>query len=135
MTPDDLTMQIAQREARQGGARTSFEDASLVVESLASLGYTFEPPGVPGRYHETDEAQHSMALYLSRKTGLHIRAVYCVLNTIDKLGLRIREPASHPSGLRTTEPAFANVLQSGAHRAAAQKPIDQRMPGQGKNYV
>jgi hypothetical protein len=122
MTPDDLTMQIAQREARQGGARTSFEDASLVVESLATLGYTFEPPGVPGRYHETDEAQHSMALYLSRMTGLHIRAVYCVLNTIAKLGLRIREPDAHPSGLKTTEPAFANVIQSGAHRAAAQIP-------------
>jgi hypothetical protein len=122
MTPDDLAMQIAQREARQGGARTSFEDASMVIEALAALNYTFEPPGVAGRYHESDEAQHSMALYLSRTTRLHIRAVYCVLNTIDKLGLRIREPNLHPSGLRTTEPAFANVLQSGAQRAAAQIP-------------
>jgi hypothetical protein len=135
MTPDDLTMQIAQREARQGGARTSFDDASMVIEALASLGYTFVPPGVPGRYHESDEGRQSMALYLSRTTGLHIQAVHVIMNTIDKLGLRIREPDAHPSGLRTTEPAFANVLQSGAQRAAAQKPRDDRMPGQGRNYA
>jgi hypothetical protein len=122
MTPHDLAMQITQREARQGGARTSFEDASLVIESLASLGYTFEPPGVPGRYHESDEAQHSMRLYLSRATGMHIRAVHVIMNTIDRLHLRIREPDAHPSGLKTTEPAFANVIQSGARRAAAQIP-------------
>jgi hypothetical protein len=122
MTPDDLAMQIAQREARQGGARTSFEDATLVIQALASLGYEFVPPGHPGRYHESDEARQAMALYLSRKTGLHIRAVHVIMNTIDKLGLRIREPDQHPSGLRTTEPAFSNVLQSGARRAAAQIP-------------
>jgi hypothetical protein len=115
-------MQIAQREARQGGARTSFEDATLVIEALAALNYTFEPPGVPGRYHDSDEGQQSMALYLSRTTGLHIRAVRVIMNTIDKLGLRAREPDAHPSGLKTTEPAFANVLQSGAQRAAAQIP-------------
>jgi hypothetical protein len=135
MKPDDLALRIAQREARQGGARTNFEDASLVTEALASLGYTFEPPGVLGRYHESDEGRQSMALYLSRTTGLHIRTVHVTMNTIDKLGLRIREPDQHPSGLRTTEPAFANVLQSGAQRAAAQKPIDDRMPGQGRNYA
>jgi hypothetical protein len=87
MTPHDLAMQIT----RRGGARTSFEDASMVIESVAALGYSFEPPGVPGRYHESDEGRQSMALYLSRTTRLHIRAVYCVLNTLDKLGLRIRE--------------------------------------------
>jgi hypothetical protein len=135
MSPDDLAVTIAQREARQGGARTSFEDAALVVDALARLGYEFVPPGHPGRYHESDEGRQSMALYLSRTTGMHIRAVHVIMNTIDKLGLRIREPDAHPSRLRTTEPAFANVIQSGAQRAAAQKPIDDRMPGMGRNYA
>jgi hypothetical protein len=111
MTNDDLVMQITQREARQGGARISYEDASLVIEALAGFGYTFVAPGTPGRYCDSDEQKHGMALNLSRATKLHIRAVYVVLNNIDRLGLRIREPDQHPSGLRTNAYAHETVKQ------------------------
>ena len=123
MSPDDLALKVAHN------------DAPLVIDALAALGYTFEVPGTPGRYHELDEGQHSMRLYLVGKTGLQMQIVREIMAAIHSTGLRVREPDAHPSGLRTTEPAFANVLQSGARRAAAQKPIDQRMPGMGKNYV
>jgi hypothetical protein len=111
MTPDDLALAIAQREARQGGGRISFDDATLVIDTLASLGYEFVAHGVAGRFCDSDEQKHCMAMNLSRKTALHIRAVYVVLNTIDTLGLRIREPDQHPSGLRTNAYAHEDVKQ------------------------
>lgn len=131
MTPDDLALKCAQR-CRE---RFSHNDAALVIDALAALGYTFEVPGTPGRIIESDEVRHSMALYLSRKTGLHIQIVRDILAAIHITGLNIREPDQHPSGLRTTEHAFTNVQPFGARRAAAQKPIDDRMPGQGRNYA
>ena len=131
MSPNDLALKLAQAAPQH----VAFDDVIIVADALATLGYSFEPPGVPGRYHESDEAQHSMRLYLCRTTGLAMQPVRNVLVAIEQIGLRIREPNSHPSGFCTSAAAFENVLKSGAARAAAQKPIDQRMPGMGKNYV
>jgi hypothetical protein len=135
MTPDDVALKLATGKEARSGAGFSFEEATLVIETLAALNYTFVAPGTAGRFHESDEAMHSMRLFLSRKCGLHYRIIRLITDTLDRLQIRIREPDAHPSGLKTTEPAFANVIQSGAKRAAAQKPIDDRMPGQGRNYA
>jgi len=122
MTPDDVALKLATGKEARSGVGFSFEEVTTVIETLAALGYTFEPPGTAGRYHESDEAMHSMRLFLSRKCGLHYRIVRLVTDALDRLQIRIREPDAHPSGFRTTEPAFANVIQSGAKRAAAQIP-------------
>jgi hypothetical protein len=112
MSPDDLALKIAQREARQGGGRIDHNAACLVIDTLASWGYEFVPPGTVGRFSDSDEQRHGMALNLSRSTGLHIRAVYCVLNAIAALDLLIKEPSTHPSGLRTTAFAHETVKQT-----------------------
>jgi hypothetical protein len=132
MTPNDIALKIAQASS---GHDVGFADAALVTDALAALGYEFVGHGVAGRYHESDEAIQGMRLYLVRKTGLHMQVVRNVLVAIERFGLKIREPDAHPSGVRTTEAAFEYVPQSGAARAAAQKPIDMRMPGQGRNYA
>lgn len=111
MTNDDLAMRIAQREARQGGGRIDHHQTTMVIDTLAGLGYKFVPIGTPGRYADSDEQKHGMALNLSRKTALHIRAVYVVLNAIAGFDLLIREPESHPSGLRTNAYAHETVKQ------------------------
>src|SRR3984957_14124029 len=89
MTNDDLVMQIAQREARQGGGRIDHHQTTMVIEALAALNYTFEPHGRgnPGRFCDSDEPKHGMAMNLSRKTGLHIRAIYVVLSRLQGSGL------------------------------------------------
>ncbi|HLG85134.1 MAG TPA: hypothetical protein VKY22_29400 [Bradyrhizobium sp.] len=129
-TPDDL----AQRITRAATGRVKHNAASAVTDALAALNYTFVPPGTPGRYAESDEIKHAMVMYLVKQTGLPRETVKDVLAGIEQSGLRPREPDQHPSGLRTTEPAFANVQPFGARHTAAQKPIDQRPPG-GKNYA
>jgi hypothetical protein len=112
MTPGDLSMRIAQREARQGGGRVSLDDVALVIDALTGWGYAFVVPGTPGRFADSDEQRHAMALNLSRKTALHVRSVYVVLNAIDTIGLRIREPNQHPSALRTNAYAHEDVVQT-----------------------
>jgi hypothetical protein len=131
MTPHDVALKIAQSAPQH----VDFESAAMVTAALASLGYDFVPHGTPGRFIESDEVRHSLALYLAGKTGLHIQIMRNILTAIERSGLRIREPDAHPSGLKTTAHAFATVKPFGAKHAAAQKPIDQRMPGQGRNYA
>jgi hypothetical protein len=120
MSPDDLSTRIAQM------CRERFEhnDATLVIDQLASLGYTFEVPGVAGRYTaESDEGRHSMTLYLVGKTGLPISTVRQIMQAIHIAGLNIREPDAHPCGdPRCKAPAFANIPSRGAGAAAAQIP-------------
>jgi hypothetical protein len=131
LTPDDIALRVTQAAAR----RFSFEEVTAVMEALAALGYEFRPPGSPGRYIESDEVRHAMALYLAGKTGLHLQITRGILVAIEKFGLRICEPLRHPSGLKTTAHAFTTVVPFGARQAAAQKPIDDRMPGHGRNYA
>jgi hypothetical protein len=131
MTPDDLALKVAQM-CRE---RFSHNDAALVIDALAALGYTFEVPGLPGRIIESDEVKHSMTLYLVGQTKLPISIVRSIVQAISITGLNIREPDQHPSGLKTTAHAFSTVKRFGAQHAAAQKPIDDRMPGHGRNYA
>jgi hypothetical protein len=131
MTPDDLAVTIAQR----CHGRFTHNEASLVIDALASLGYTFEAPGVPGRYAESDEVRHAMVQYLIKATALPRETIKDVLVAAEQFGCRPREPDQHPSGLRTMACAYENVPRSGAERAFAQKPIDNRMPGMGRNFA
>lgn len=131
MTPDDLAVTIAQR----CHGRFSFEDAALVIDALASLGYSFEVPGTPGRYADSDEVQNALRMYLEKTTGVHRNTVKDVLVAMEKFGYRPREPDQHPSGLRTNAYAFETVKKFGAQTAAAQKPIDNRIPNMGRNYA
>ena len=131
MTPTDLATRIVDTYS----PRLFLDETTAIVEALASLGYTFEEPGVPGRYHHNNEEWQGMRLYLSRKTGLHIQIVRHTLTAIERLHLMIREPDQHPSGLHTTARAYEDVPRSGAQAAALRKPIDTRMPGMGRNYA
>lgn len=131
LTHDDIALRVTQAAAR----RFSFEAVTAVIEALAALGYEFRSPGSPGRYIESDEVKHAMAMYLAGKTGLRLQITRGILVAIEQFGLRIREPLRHPSGLKTTVHAFVNVQPFGARHAAAQKPIDDRMPGHGRNYA
>ena len=134
MTPDSVALRVAQSAARHHAY--AFDDVTACIEGLAALGYEFVPAGSPGgRIHESDEYKSSMAKFLTRTTGVPWQIARGVIAAIEQHGLRIREPDQHPSGLRTTEPAFTNVQPFGARRAAAQKPTDDRAPGEGRNYA
>jgi hypothetical protein len=130
-SPDDLALILAQR----GHGRFTFEHAALVIEELDRLGYSFEAHGVPGRYADSDEGMHSMRMYLAKATGVHRETIKDILVAADLFGVRPREPDTHPSGAKTKACAYEAVPLTGAQRAAAQKPIDMRMPGQGRNYA
>jgi hypothetical protein len=131
MTPHELARKIADTYRPP----LKLANVTPIIECLAALGYTFVEPGTPGRYRDSEEERQGLRLFLVRKTGLHMQLARCVLTAIDRLHLMIREPDAHPSGLRTTEPAFSDIRQSGAQLAASRKPIDDRMPGQGRNYA
>jgi hypothetical protein len=131
MTPDELALKCAQR----CGGRFSHHEASLVTDALTSLGYEWAPLGSPGRYAESDEQRHHMSQYLIRVTRLPREVVKDVLVSAEQAGYRPREPDRHPSGVRTTACAYEFVPTNGAQRAGAQKPRDDRMPGQGRNYA
>jgi hypothetical protein len=131
-SPDDLALILAQR----GHGRFTFEDASLVIDELNSLGYTFVPPGTPGRFAESDETMHAMRMYLAKATGVHRETVKEILVAADLFGVRPREPDQHPSGLRTTAAAYETVRQFGKGRNnVAREYIDMRMPGMGKRHA
>ena len=131
MTPHDLAVTIAQR----CHGRFAHNEAAMVIECLGALGYTFETIGTPGRYAESDEVKHAQVQYLMKQTALPRETVKDVLVSMEKFGYRPREPDQHPSGLRTTAHAWETVKPFGARHTAAQKPIDDRMPGQGRNYA
>jgi hypothetical protein len=125
MTADDLALKIAQ----SWPVKLSLDDATAVVEALSGLGYTFVPPGLAGRHAcESAESGAHLARWLSQHTPLSWAEASEALRTIDRLGIRIREPDRHPSGLKTTMPAFADVKPLGAAFIAAQQPIDMRGP-------
>jgi hypothetical protein len=108
VTPHDIALKVTQKAAQ----RFDFESATLAIESLSSLGYTFEPPGVDGRYpYQSDEGRYALTKYVADKTKLAAGVVRDVLTTIDHFGLRIREPDAHPSGLDTRECAITPVRQ------------------------
>jgi hypothetical protein len=130
--PDSLALRVTHASA----PRFTLDEVSSVIDALAALGYEFVPPGVPGKYGESDEYKTHMARYLVGKTSLPLHVARDVLTAIGQFGLRIREPDAHPTaGSRTTAMAFEHVPRSGAQRAAAQKPRDDRMPNMGRNYA
>jgi hypothetical protein len=131
MLIDDLPFRIA----RSGAPVIDFNDASAAVEALSGLGYEFVVPGTPGRIVETDEMLGHMARWISQNTSLPMNLAHAVLREVARLGLRIREPDRHPSGLRTTEPAFTAVRPFGAKTAPAMQPIDKRGPGNWKRHA
>ncbi len=118
MTPDDLAVTIAQR----CHGRFEHNEAALVIDTLVSRGYTFEPIGTPGRYAESDEQRHHMSQYLIGVTELARETVKDILVAAEQFGYRPREPDRHPSGLRTTAAAYETVYAPGAKHHAAQIP-------------
>jgi hypothetical protein len=130
MTADDLAFRIA----RSGAPAIDPNDAATAVEALSALGYEFVPPGIEGRFVETDEDGRSMAEYLRQNTSLSWQTAHGILREIRRLGLRIREPDTHPSGLRTQARAYETVVPFGAATIAAQKPIDRRGPGSWRKH-
>jgi hypothetical protein len=107
MSPDTLALTVAQR----CGGYFSHNEAALVIDALASLGYTFEVAGVPGRYCESDEQKHHLVQYLIKATELPRQTVKDVLVAAEQAGYRPREPDTHPSGMRTAACAYENVQQ------------------------
>jgi hypothetical protein len=107
LTPDEL--------ARTIKGQFNYVHAHLVIGTLARLGYTFVPHGTPGRYHESAEQQHGMALALTRMTGVrNVRHVRGVLEGCEAYGLRIREPDLHPSGIKTHRYGYETVPRTTA---------------------
>jgi len=131
MLIDDLPFRIA----RSGAPALDHNDAAQAVEALSGLGYEFVPSGTPGRLVETDEMLGHMGRWISQNTTLPSNVAHAVLREIARLGLKIREPDRHPSGLRSTEPAFTAVRPFGAKTTAAMQPIDQRGPGNWKKHA
>jgi hypothetical protein len=108
VTSDNLALRITQKAAQ----RFDFESATLAIESLSALGYTFVTHGEPGRFpYQSDEGRYALTKYVADKTKLAAGVVRDVLTTIDHFGLKIREPDAHPSGLDTTECAITPVRQ------------------------
>jgi hypothetical protein len=130
MTTDTLALRITQKAA----PRFALDEVSAVVEALAGWGYSFVPPGTPGRFAcETDESKYALVKSTADKTQLKVQVARDIVTAIEQSGLRFREPDTHPSGLKTTEPAHSNVQRLGPKFIAASQPIDKRPEG-GKRY-
>ena len=74
MSPNDLALKLAQAAPQH----VAFDDVIIVADALATLGYSFEPPGVPGRYHEfgRSAAQHEALPVPHDRTG-HAAGAKC----------------------------------------------------------
>jgi hypothetical protein len=121
MTDDDLALHVT----RSAAPRVDLDEAASALDAMRALGYSFVAPGTPGRYIESDEAHRGLAEFIRGETSLSFANAFAVLDAIAKLGYRIREPGQHPSGLRTTEPAYTKVVPFGARHAAAMKTIER----------
>jgi len=128
MTPDHLAVTVAQR----CHGRFTHNEAAAVIDALASLGYTFEAHGVPGRYAESDEAKHHMVMYLIKQTALPRETVKDVLVAAEQFGARAREPDQHPSGERTGAAAYETVR---AVRGYNVRQYDDQRMGMGKRHA
>jgi hypothetical protein len=116
---------IAQVLAQRSAPRLDVDDATTIIDALTGLGYTFETPGTrQGRYLETDDQHRGLADRLRHDLGVSSSVAHSALIGIGLLGYRIREPDKHPSGQRTTEPAFTHVVPFGsAYTTLARKGI------------
>jgi hypothetical protein len=122
MTIDNLAIKIA----RLAAPRIGIDDAEGVLDALAALGYTLETPGArPGRYIESDDQHHALADRVRQDVSISYGTASSALHAIARIGYMIREPDQHPSGLRTTEPAFTKVVGFGAKYTAAMKTIER----------
>jgi hypothetical protein len=121
-----MTDGLALRIAKAASPYVDPSDVASIVEAIQALGYTFVPPGTPGRLLENDEAHRGLAEYLRREIdGIDFRIASKTIAAIHQLGFALREPDQHPSGLRTTEHAFTTVRPFGAKYTAAMKTIDK----------
>ena len=107
-------------------------EESEVRSHLASLGYELVPEAesrLNGRLHrrllETDDQIHGLTRYLLSATPLRRLGSQEAAAFMRKLlaGKRVCEPLTHPSGLRTGEPAYVVIQPAGAGMAS---PIRSR---------
>jgi hypothetical protein len=121
MSDEDFDLRIT----RAAAPHLSLDDTTAALDAMRSLGYSFVSPGTPGRLLESDDAHRGLAEYLRSETSLSFTSAFAVLDALNRLHYRIREPDVHPSGLRTTEYAFTKVAPFGAKHTAAMKTIEK----------
>jgi hypothetical protein len=98
-------------------SRLTPDAARMVFATLFEKGYTLVPEGTKGRFPESDDEWHTLRRWLRDASPLGSLSSVEAKATFDALsgmGLKVREPDKHPSGIRTTEKAFTDVKRIGA---------------------
>jgi hypothetical protein len=105
--------------------------ARAVILQLLAKGYDLVKQHPGGRFIETDGEAHDLTRWLQDKTPLGSLAypeAKNVFDTINGMGLRIRKPDRHPSGLATREMAHVDVKPLDRGFAGSQSTISKGAP-------
>jgi hypothetical protein len=133
MTNGELSDLIATLQRSTPLSRLKPDAAHMVFLTLIEKGYTIVSQGTKGRFPESDDEWHTLRRWLSDTSPLGALSsveAKAVFDALSGMGLKVREPDQHPSGLRTTEKAFVDVKRIGA--GSAYKVIDRTgMPDDG----